>query len=45
MHPLPRVYEIATDVDSTSHNIYFKQAKNGVPVRQAILCICLGLNR
>jgi len=43
MHPLPRVYEITTDVDSTTHNIYFKQAKNGVPVRQAILCICLGL--
>lgn len=41
MHPLPRVYEIATDVDDTKHNIYFKQADNGVPVREAIICILL----
>jgi aspartate carbamoyltransferase catalytic subunit len=41
MHPLPRVYEIATDVDYTKHNIYFKQADNGVPVREAIICILL----
>jgi len=41
MHPLPRVYEITTDVDNTSHNIYFKQADNGVPVREAIICILL----
>ena len=41
MHPLPRVYEITTDVDSTPHNIYFKQADNGVPVREAIICILL----
>lgn len=41
MHPLPRVYEITTDVDDTKHNIYFKQADNGVPVREAIICILL----
>lgn len=41
MHPLPRVYEIATDVDDTKHNIYFKQADNGVPIREAIICILL----
>jgi len=41
MHPLPRVYEITTDVDNTSHNIYFKQADNGVPIREAIICILL----
>ncbi|HOZ36114.1 MAG TPA: aspartate carbamoyltransferase [archaeon] len=41
MHPLPRVYEITTDVDDTPHNIYFKQADNGVPVREAIICILL----
>lgn len=41
MHPLPRVYEITTDVDDTKHNIYFKQADNGVPIREAIICILL----
>ena len=37
MHPLPRVTEISTDVDSTPHAAYFKQAFNGVPVRMALL--------
>ena len=35
LHPLPRVNEIAADVDSTTHAHYFVQAGNGVPVRQA----------
>ena len=41
MHPLPRVDEIATDVDATRHAYYFEQAKNGVFARQAILSAVL----
>ncbi|AUX08420.1 aspartate carbamoyltransferase catalytic subunit [Halalkaliarchaeum desulfuricum] len=37
MHPLPRVDEIAPDVDETDHARYFQQAHNGVPVRMALL--------
>ncbi len=37
MHPLPRVDEIAPDVDRTDHAHYFEQAHNGVPVRMALL--------
>jgi len=37
MHPLPRVDEIASDVDDTDHARYFEQAHNGVPVRMALL--------
>ncbi|MGB9636549.1 MAG: aspartate carbamoyltransferase [Thermoplasmata archaeon] len=42
LHPLPRVNEIAADVDSTRHAMYFEQAFNGVPVRMAILSLLLG---
>lgn len=42
MHPLPRVDEIATEVDDTPHAKYFEQAFNGIPVRMAILCSILG---
>ena len=37
MHPLPRIDEIADDVDHTKYNKYFTQAANAVPVRMAIL--------
>ena len=37
LHPLPRVDEISTDLDDTKHALYFKQAKNGIPVRQAMM--------
>jgi aspartate carbamoyltransferase catalytic subunit len=37
LHPLPRVNEIAPDVDSTPHAAYFDQAANGVTIRQAVL--------
>ncbi|TSC59125.1 MAG: aspartate carbamoyltransferase catalytic subunit [Candidatus Peregrinibacteria bacterium Greene0416_19] len=37
MHPLPRVGEIATDVDPLPNAAYFRQARNGVPVRMALL--------
>ncbi|MBO8181542.1 MAG: aspartate carbamoyltransferase [Archaeoglobus sp.] len=42
MHPLPRVNEIATDVDGTRHARYFEQAFYGVPIRMAILSELLG---
>ncbi|NQT63431.1 MAG: aspartate carbamoyltransferase [Candidatus Marinimicrobia bacterium] len=42
LHPLPRVNEITTDVDSTKYAYYFDQAENGVYMRQAILATLLG---
>jgi len=45
LHPLPRVNEIAADVDATAHAHYFTQAANGIPVRQAILGLVLGALR
>jgi len=42
MHPLPRVTEIAPEVDATEHAMYFEQAFNGVPVRMALLSLVLG---
>jgi aspartate carbamoyltransferase catalytic subunit len=43
MHPLPRVTEIATDVDSYAGAAYYRQAANGVPVRMALLALVTGL--
>jgi aspartate carbamoyltransferase catalytic subunit len=45
LHPLPRVDEIAYDVDDTDHAHYFEQAHNGVPVRMALLDVLLGGGR
>ena len=42
MHPLPRVNEIAPEVDDTPNAKYFQQAANGVPVRMALLNGLLG---
>ena len=42
MHPLPRVDEIATEVDSDPRSAYFRQAHNGVFVRMALLDMLLG---
>lgn len=42
MHPLPRVVEIATDVDSLPGAAYFRQAKNGVFIRMALIASVLG---
>ncbi|MCD6592705.1 aspartate carbamoyltransferase [Candidatus Bathyarchaeota archaeon] len=42
LHPLPRVDEIAVEVDSTSFAKYFEQTKNGVVVRMALLALVLG---
>ena len=42
LHPLPRVDEIDPDVDDTRWQAYFTQARNGVPVRMALLALILG---
>lgn len=42
MHPLPRVDELAYDVDTDKRSMYFKQAARGVPVRMALLTLLLG---
>jgi aspartate carbamoyltransferase len=42
MHPLPRVDEIATDVDGYEGAAYFRQAANGVPVRMALIALVTG---
>lgn len=41
MHPLPRVTEIAKDVDETPHALYFRQVRHGVYVRMALLLLIL----
>ncbi len=43
MHPLPRVDELAVDVDADERSMYFKQAARGVPVRMALLAALLGV--
>ena len=42
LHPLPRVNEIAYDVDDNPHAYYFEQARNGLYAREAIICHVLG---
>ncbi len=42
MHPLPRVDEIATDVDADPRARYFEQMENGMYVRMALLALVLG---
>lgn len=37
LHPLPRVNEIAAEVDNDPRAVYFKQAQNGVYVRMALI--------
>jgi len=44
MHPLPRVDEIAAEVDDYEGAAYFRQAANGVPVRMALLALVTGRN-
>ena len=41
MHPLPRVDEISTEVDSDPRAAYFRQAEYGMYVRMALLAIVL----
>lgn len=42
LHPLPRVDEIATEVDNDKHARYFQQEANGIPTRMAVLDSILG---
>ena len=42
LHPLPRVDEIAAEVDRTSQARYFQQVWNGIVVRMALLALVLG---
>jgi len=42
MHPLPRVDEIATDVDDLPGAAYFRQAQNGVYTRMALIALVTG---
>ncbi|MBW6462030.1 MAG: aspartate carbamoyltransferase [DPANN group archaeon] len=42
MHPLPRVDEISTDIDSLDNAVYFNQAGLGVPVRMALISLLFG---
>jgi aspartate carbamoyltransferase catalytic subunit len=44
LHPLPRVNEISTEVDKDPRAFYFKQAKNGMFVRMALIMALLGAN-
>ncbi len=43
LHPLPRVNEIAYDVDDNPHAYYIQQAGNGLFAREAIFCDVLGI--
>jgi len=43
MHPLPRVNEISTEVDSDKRACYFKQAKYGKFIRMALILKLLGV--
>jgi aspartate carbamoyltransferase catalytic subunit len=42
MHPLPRVDELACELDTDPRSMYFTQAALGVPVRMAIIALMLG---
>ena len=42
MHPLPRVNEIASEVDADPRAAYFRQTKNGLYIRMALLSLLLG---
>lgn len=43
LHPLPRINEIAYDVDDNPHAYYIQQAQNGLYAREAIFSYCLGI--
>ncbi len=42
MHPLPRIDELAYEVDTDPRSMYFKQAAHGVPIRMALIAFLLG---
>jgi len=42
LHPLPRVNELAREIDADPSSTYFKQAGLGVPIRMALVALLLG---
>ncbi len=45
MHSLPRFAgEFDFGIDDTEHELYFKQAANGIPVRMALISAIIGIN-
>lgn len=42
MHPLPRVNEISEEVDADPRAAYFRQERNGMYVRMALLALVFG---
>ena len=42
MHPLPRVGEVTTDIDTLPGAAYFRQVRNGVVIRMTLLAMLLG---
>jgi aspartate carbamoyltransferase catalytic subunit len=42
LHPLPRLDELPTEIDNTPYAKYFAQARNGLPVRMALLALISG---
>ena len=44
MHPLPRVNEIAQEVDDDPRACYFRQAENGKYIREALILSLLEVN-
>ena len=42
LHPLPRVDEIAAEVDNTQYARYFQQVWNGIVMRMTLLALILG---
>ena len=44
LHPLPRVNEIAVEVDDDPRALYFKQAQYGVYVRMALILTLLDIH-
>jgi aspartate carbamoyltransferase len=42
LHPLPRIDEISTDVDGLPGAAYFRQARNGITVRMALIALVTG---
>jgi aspartate carbamoyltransferase catalytic subunit len=45
MHPLPRVNELAYELDEDERAAYFDQSANAVPIRMALLASLLGLEQ
>jgi len=43
MHPLPRVNEVATEVDSLPNCAFFRQAENAVSIRIIFIAFILWL--